>query len=151
MATLGFWLSSSFLLDLVIVPTLFATGMMADTGFISAGYVLFSIFNRIELVCAALVLTGFLAFCFDHRLSPRQEMLSMVIASGLLNISLIYTYLITPQISGMGLEMEAIAATGSMPVGMMEWHGLYWGLEILKFVLGATLLRWCYRRSCSIA
>lgn len=41
MIILGFWLSASFLLDFVIIPVFSMTGMMADSGFISTGYVLF--------------------------------------------------------------------------------------------------------------
>lgn len=150
MAILGFWLSASFILDLVIIPVLSMTGMMADTGFITAGYVLFSVFNRLELVCAAIVLTAFCAFKFDHRFGDRQAFNGMVLASILLNIALIYTYWITPQITGFGLEMQAIAAPSTMPLGMIEWHSVYWVLEVVKFTLGATLLRWCYQRSCPI-
>lgn len=150
MVVLGFWLSASFALDVIVVPVLSSTGMMADTGFISAGYVLFGVFNRIELVCAATVLAAFFAFRFDERFGDRQSTNSLIIASGLLNIALIYTYLITPQISGWGLEMEAISTLQTMPTAMVWWHGLYWGLEVVKFVLGFTLLRWCYQRSCSI-
>ena len=58
--SLGFWLSSCLVLDLVIMPTMYGAGMMAEPGFVSAGYSIFSTFNRIELLCAALVLTGLL-------------------------------------------------------------------------------------------
>ncbi|MGB2924517.1 MAG: hypothetical protein WBB82_04395 [Limnothrix sp.] len=150
MVILGFWLSASFLLDLVIVPILSSTGMMENTGFISAGYVLFGVFNRLELVCAAVVLTAFFAFRFDNRFGDRQSLHSLIMASGLFNIALIYTYLITPQITGWGLEMEAITSLHTMPTAMIWWHGFYWGLELVKFALGLTLLRWCYQRSCSI-
>ena len=65
MFTLGFWLSGSLILDTVIIPSLLAAGMMAESGFASAGYLLFSIFNHIELVCGALVLTGCLIFTYN--------------------------------------------------------------------------------------
>lgn len=151
MVVLGFWLSASFLLDAVIVPILFSTGMMADTGFISAGYVLFGAFNRIELVCAAIILTAFVIFKNQNRFGDRQGVNALIIASVLLNIALAYTYFLTPQISGWGLEMETLTVTPTMPTAMMWLHGCYWGLEITKFVLGATLWRWCYKRNCAIA
>jgi hypothetical protein len=56
MFALGFWLSSSLLLDLVIMPGLSAAGMMSQAvpqllAIQSSGF-----FNRIELLCAAVVL-----------------------------------------------------------------------------------------------
>ncbi len=151
MAVLGFWLSASFLLDAVIVPVLFSTGMMADTGFISAGYVLFGVFNRLELVCAAIILTAFVIFKNQNRFGDRQGLNALIIASVLLNIALAYTYFLTPQISGWGLEMETLTVTPTMPTAMIWLHACYWGLEITKFVLGTTLWRWCYKRNCAIA
>ena len=152
LAVLGFWLSGSFLLDFVIIPVLSSTGMMAaDTGFISAGYVLFSVFNRLELVCGGIILAAFFAFREAGRFGDHQGLNALVLASGLLNIALLYTYVITPQISGLGIAMESITVAPTMPTTMVWWHGAYWGLELVKFVLGITLWRWCYQRSCSIA
>jgi len=56
--TLGFWLSGSLILDWVILVCVF--GMMTQAGFATAGYLIFWNFNRIELLSAALVLTGVL-------------------------------------------------------------------------------------------
>jgi hypothetical protein len=56
--SLGFWLSGSLILDLVIMPTLWTTGMMEGSGFASASYSIFWIFNRIELLCAAAALSS---------------------------------------------------------------------------------------------
>ena len=66
MFALGFWLSSSLLIDFLIIPGLSAAGMMTQEGFASAGYLIFGIFNRIELLCAALILTGFLVIRRNH-------------------------------------------------------------------------------------
>jgi hypothetical protein len=151
MGVLGFWLSASLMLDLIIVPVLSATGMMADTGFISAGYVLFSVFNRVELVCAGLVLTAFFMFREQNRFGDRQGLNALVLASGLLNIALLYTYVVTPQLSGWGIEMESMTALGTMPSAMVWWHGCYWALEAVKFAFGLTLWRWCYQKNCAIA
>jgi hypothetical protein len=150
MFTLGFWLSSSLILDMVIVPSLSAAGMMSQGGFASVGYLIFGIFNRIELLCAALVLTSCLIFRRHHNLTPFQESWSLVLASILLAIALIYTYILTPQMSGLGLQINSFAASDSMPPAMISLHGGYWVLEIIKFFAGATLLRWCYRNSCSL-
>jgi hypothetical protein len=53
LATLGLWMAGSLILDFVIMPTMYISGMMEETGFTSAGTLIFSVFNRIELVCAA--------------------------------------------------------------------------------------------------
>lgn len=153
MFALGFWLSGSLIIDFAIVPSLWVTGMMNLSGFASAGYTLFGIFNRIELLCAALVLTGFLGLRFDRLVSYSdsfQERWSLILSGLLLVIPLIYTYFLTPQISSLGLQLNFFETSATMPAAMMYLHEGYWLLEIVKFVAGATLLRWCYRNSCSI-
>jgi hypothetical protein len=153
MFSLGFWLSGSLILDLVIIPGLSAAGMMTQAGFASAGYLIFGTFNRIELLCAALVLTGFLAIRSRHYLSNEdrnKERFSLILSALLLAIPLIYTYFLTPQMSGLGLQLNLFEAVSTMPAAMISMHEGYWFLEIVKFSLGAILLRWCYRNSCSL-
>ncbi len=150
MFTLGFWLSASFILDLVVIPSLFASGMMAQSGFVNAGYLIFGVFNRLELVCGAIVLTVFLVFRRYHTLPYRQEIWSLIFATLLLAIALIDTYFLTPQMSGLGLSFHLFDLTQPMPPAMIYLHGGYWGLEIGKFFIGLTLLRWCYRESCPL-
>ena len=58
--TYAFWMSACLLLDLVIMPSMYVSGMMAEPGFTVAGSILFSVFNRVELVCAGLGATGLL-------------------------------------------------------------------------------------------
>jgi hypothetical protein len=150
MFALGFWLSTSLLLDAVIIPSLSAAGMMNQAGFASAGYLLFGIFNRIELVCAAIILTGFLAFGRHHFLSQVRQSWSIALATLLLVIPLIYTYILTPQMSSLGLSLNLVDTAEVMSPAMISMHGGYWVLEIIKFLAGATLLRWCYRDSCQL-
>ncbi len=151
MFAIGFWLSSSFLLDFVVIPGLAASGMTTEAGFASAGYLIFGIFNHIELLCGALVLTGFLVFRSHHNLSPSQERLSIILAGILFAIALTYTYILTPQMSGLGLQLNLFEPVQQMPTPMLQMQFGYWILEVVKFVAGGTLLRWCYRNSCSLA
>ena len=58
--TLGFWLSACIILDLVIMPSMYVSGMMNTPDFTVAGSVMFSVFNRVELLCSTLGLTGLL-------------------------------------------------------------------------------------------
>jgi hypothetical protein len=150
MFALGFWLSASLVIDSVIIPSLVATGMMNQFGFASTGYLIFGVFNRIELVCAAIVLSGFLVFRNNHNFTAKQEFLSVVLSSLLLGIALIYTYILTPQMSSLGLQLNLFDTSSGMPAAMVSLHEGYWFLEAIKFIVGATLLRWCYRNSCSL-
>ena len=150
MFTLGFWLSASLILDFVMIPGLSLSGMMNQGGFASAGYLIFGCFNRIELICAALVLTGFLVFRRHHTLIHLQERWSVILAGLLLAITLVYTYILTPQMSGLGLQLNQFATTNTMPPAMISLHWGYWVLETIKFIVGVTLLRWCYRDSCPL-
>ena len=149
MFALGFWLSSSLLIDAVIIPGLMAAGMMLQSGFASAGFLIFGIFNRIELLCAALVLTGVLIFRRHHYFHAHQQNWSMLLAGILLAIALVYTYILTPQISSLGLNLDLFVPAIARSNGMAFLHEAYWGLEVVKFLVGATLLRWCYRNSCT--
>ena len=151
MFALGFWLSSSLLLDLVIIPSLSATGMMTQANFPSAGYTIFGIFNRVELVCAALVLTSFLVLGRNHNyFSSDKERWSIILSSVLLAIALTCTYFLTPQMSGLGLQLNLFEVRSTMPTEMVSMHEGYWGLEAIKLTVCAWLLRWCYRNSCPI-
>jgi hypothetical protein len=151
MGTLSLWLSSSLLVDLLVIPSLSAAGMMSQPGFISAGHLLFSIFNHLEMIFAGIILSG--CFClqqqeFFHNTSlfhNTSQRLSGVFAVLLLAIALIYTYGLTPAITDLGFDMASFNSTGEMPATMMPLHWAYWGLELVKLTLGVTLLRWCYQ------
>jgi hypothetical protein len=145
MFALGFWLSASLTLDLLVIPGMAATGMMSQGGFASAGYTIYGVFNRVELLCAALVLTSCLVL---NRTS--KQVWSIVLASILVIIALAYTYILIPQLSGIGLQFNGLEASTVMPTSAMVMHGIYWFLEATKFAIGTILLRWYYRNSCSV-
>lgn len=138
MLTLGFWLSSSLILDWVIIPSLYVSGMMSQSGFAAAGYLLFWNFNRIELLSAALVLTGVLV--------DRTQRGAIVLSLLLLAVSLVDTYLLIPQMCAAGLQLNLFEAT-QMPATMSQLHAGYWLLEAIKLVAGGTLLGWCFRQN----
>ncbi len=142
--SLAFWLSGSFILDFVVIPSLSVTGMMETADFASAGFTIFGIFNHIELFCSALVLTGVLVVGFLDHFDDKKEVLFAVFSSILLLITVAYTYAITPNLTGWGLSLHQFATTVEMPKSMIMWQGGYWLLEAVKFVLGLTILRWCY-------
>lgn len=143
--TLCFWLSTSLVLDFVIIPSLMEAGMMTQPGFASAGYSMFGIFNHIELLCAGMVLTGILILNKNHVLAEKQQQWSIILSSLLLGIALICTYALTPQMSGLGLDLNWFDSTQGMSAEMMEFHAGYWGLELMKFVVGGILLVWSLR------
>lgn len=148
LVVLGFWLSSSLVLDFVVIPGLAVTGMTTQLGFASAGYLIFGIFNHLELLCAAFVLTSFLIFRRNHTLSVSQERWSTILAGMLFAIALLYTYVLTPQMSGLGLQLNLFAPSVEMPTPMLQMQFGYWLLEALKVVAGTILLRWCYSSNC---
>ncbi len=144
--TLGFWLSGSLLVDLLIMPGLYWSGMMTEPGFAIAGNLIFGIFNRIELLCAAVVLTGFLTLLQDmSHLSRRYLHWAIALAVALLIVPLMYTYALTPTMSAMGLQLN-LFETFSAPAAMNSMHQSYWLLEVCKLTGIGLLLNGCFQR-----
>jgi hypothetical protein len=144
--SLMFWFSSSLLIDFVVMPGLFVSGMMSQPDFGLAGYTLFWLFNRLELVCGALILTGLLV-------ARQTRDASSVLASGirsrwavelsvaLLAIALVLTYWLSPAMGAVGLSLDPFADTSTLPEGMNQLHALYFTLEALKLLGCAGLIR----------
>lgn len=151
MFALGFWLSSSILLDFVIMPGLSAAGMMSQANAATAGYSIFWVFNRIEVVCAALVLASLLALRGTSNLYRQVRRWSIFLSVLLLTIALIYTYIMTPQMSAVAVQLNLLESVNGMPAGMIQMLEGYWVLESLKLAAGAMLLGWCYRDSRKLA
>ena len=142
LATLAIWLGGSFVLDAVLMPTLSSAGMMTQPGFASAGYSLFWVFNHLEMLCAALILTSLLVM---RNAGSRVARWAVPAALGLLAITLIDTYSLTPLMSALGLQLDLFAPAAPMPAEMNQLHWGYWLLEALKFGLGGALLTTSYR------
>ena len=151
MFALGFWLSSSLLLDLVIMPGLSASGMMSQASAATAGYSIFWIYNRIELLCAALVLASLLALRGTSNLYRQVRRWSILLSVLLLAIAIIYTYIMTPQMSALALQLNLLEPATGMPAGMLPMLEGYWVLEAIKLAVGAMLLGWCYHDSRKLA
>ena len=147
---LGFWLSGSLVFDFLVVPGMLTTGMMNEPGFASAGYVIFGAFNHIELLCAATVLAGCLVYRYGNNVTSAVTSKSVMLATGLLVIALAYTYILTPQMSSLGMSLDLFATAKVMPATMTPMHIAYWGLELVKLVFGVSLLRSFYRNSCNL-
>jgi hypothetical protein len=150
MIVLGFWLSASLIIDFLILPGLSVSGMMTQNGFASAGYLVFGVFNRVEILCAAIVLCSFVVFHRYHTLIHLPEHRSLLFAGILVAIPLVYTYFLTPNLSGFGL-LDPLNAVSGLPPGMMPLQMGYWILEVFKLAIGFTLLRWCFRDSFKLA
>ncbi|MGF1461469.1 MAG: hypothetical protein ACFBSG_20885 [Leptolyngbyaceae cyanobacterium] len=147
LAIAGFWLSSNLLLDCLVMPVMYVSGMGGEADFATAGYSLFWTFNRIELLCAAALLTGALAL--RHR--PREFEIcqggsrcrwAIVCAVSLLGLTLVDTYLLAPTMSGMAFTLEASTRAALTPV-MTGMHSLYWLTEAGKLVALGLLARLC--------
>jgi hypothetical protein len=140
--TLGFWLSTSLLIDWVIMPSFYVSGMMTQESFATVGYVIFWNFNRIELVAGGLVLTSVLAL---SRTKFNWSRVGIVLAVLLLAVSLAETYFLTPQMSAIGLHLNLFQTTTEIPTSMNLLHSSYWFLEAVKLMAASTLLNWCWR------
>jgi hypothetical protein len=138
--SLGFWISTSLLLDLLIMPTLWATGMMDSSGFAAAGYSIFWVFNRLELLCAAIVLTSIWAMGKIDANSVYAKMEMLAGAATLFAISSIYTFLLTPYMSSLGMNLDLFATSKYIPTEMGQMHAIYWVLEASKLGIAAMLL-----------
>lgn len=132
---LAFWISSSVLLDFVVMPSLFAAGMMTQPGFASAGYGIFWVFNRLELLCAAFVLTAILV-----RQQFEKTPISLSLAGFLFAITIALTYFLSPQMSAIGLNLN-LFEPAQTPAGMNQLHITYWILEAAKLFAGGWLIK----------
>lgn len=144
MLTLGFWLSASLVLDWVIMPSLYLSGMMNQAGFSTAGYVIFWNFNRMELLSAAVVLTSVLAL---NKTQSSWHLRGIVLSVLLLAVSLLETYFFTPQMCAVGIQLNVFEAAAAIPATMNLLHGGYWLLEAVKLVAGGMLFSWCWRQA----
>ncbi|MBK4732225.1 DUF4149 domain-containing protein [Oxynema sp. CENA135] len=147
MFALGFWLSAIAVVDLVVMPTMYAAGMTVESGFASAGYVMFGTFNRIELLCAAVVLTGLLTMVYRHRSERNWGKTEVILSVILLGIVLAQTYALTPQMSALGIQLNWLDREVSVPAIMDGMHESYWFLELVKLGCGGFLLSWLYRKT----
>jgi hypothetical protein len=141
--SLGFWISTSLLVDLVVMPMLWATGMMESNGFASAGYSLFWVFNRIEVICAAAALSSIWGLATIDRNSVYGSAKMRTGALMLLAISLSYTFILSPYMSGLSMDLDIFAVAKSIPAEMNQTHSIYWVLEASKLGIAGMLLAWC--------
>ncbi|NEO63161.1 MAG: DUF4149 domain-containing protein [Moorea sp. SIO4G2] len=145
MFALGFWLSSSLVIDFVIMPCMSTAGMMSQASFATAGYSIFWTFNRVELLCGALILASLLVLRGNSNLYHYVRRWSILLSLLMVGIAIIYTYIMTPQMSAMALQLNLLEPVSGMPAGMVQMHEGYWLLEAIKLMAGTTLLSWCYQ------
>ncbi len=128
------------------MPTMYVSGMMNTPNFTATGPILFSVFNRIELLCASLGLTGslFLSATSNHFIKHTKT--AIIFSIALLAIALIDAYSLTPQMTALGMNLNLFESVNELPVAMNQMHGSYWLLEATKLVLGGTLLAWFYQK-----
>jgi hypothetical protein len=144
-AALAFWFSSSLLLDFIVMPGLYSAGMMSQANFAVVGYSIFWVFNRIELFCAALILTSVLVLQNLHISVSSIRPAIVALAFVLFVISLVYTYALTPEMSALGLHLDLFAPSLSVPSAMYQMQYVYWALEAFKLVASGVLLSTYYR------
>jgi len=131
------WLGGSLVLDLIVMPTLYTAGMMTDPSFTPMGSTLFSSFNHVEVVWAALLLTATLAL---YRRTLKAGVLAITFAAMLFGLSLFYTYGLTPDMIALGAHLNLLKTAG-IPHSMNVMHGEYFGLELAKLGLVMGLVK----------
>lgn len=144
---LALWFGGSLVLDLVVMPSLYEAGMMTEPGFASIGYLTFERFNHVELLFAAVTLTGVLVLERTRHFFGRQTRKAIILSIVLLGIALTYTYFLTPQMSALGMSVGAMEPVEELPGVMASMHQGYWILEMLKLASAGILLRLCARVS----
>ena len=142
--TLSVWLGATLLLDVVVMPTMYLTGMMIEPSFASVGYTLFGIFNRVELVGAALVLSGLMGWHYSAHLNLLRSKTTAIFAILIFVIPLTCLYGLTPFMSALSLNLDLFNSQ-AVPQAMFLLQGLYWALESLKLAGIITLLGVCHR------
>ncbi|MBE9162486.1 DUF4149 domain-containing protein [Tychonema sp. LEGE 06208] len=145
MVALIFWLSASLIMDLVIMPSLFVSGMMTSPEFATAGNMMFWGFNRVELICSGVVATGLMVLSNLFGDFGKRSRTAIILSLVLLAIALIDTYSLTPQMSALGMQLNLFDSAAEVPAGMNLLHQGYFVLEAAKLTLGATLVGWCYQ------
>ncbi|CCH65918.1 hypothetical protein RINTHM_14610 [Richelia intracellularis HM01] len=144
--TLGFWLSANLIIDWLIMPSLYVSGVMKQPGFIQAGYTVFWNFNRIELLCASLVLTGILVL---NKKEAKLDLTMLCLAGLLLVICLVDTYILTPQMSAMGLQMNLWQMNIKIANIMNTLHRFYLIIEAVKLIAVCTLFSLYWGKYCT--
>lgn len=146
LVTMAFWLGGSLLLDFVIMPGMYVSGMMKEASFASTGAIVFSAFNHIEILCAAIALTVMMMLgkSLPEGFSSRIRTLT-ALSLVLFAIALLYTYSLTPQMSALGVNLNLFNSVETTPEGMNQLHFGYLSLESLKLFAAGTIFAWCYR------
>ncbi|MCS6815070.1 MAG: hypothetical protein NZ772_16060 [Cyanobacteria bacterium] len=146
-ACLAFWLSSSLLMDFILMPSLYTAGMLASADFVPAGYSLFWWFNRVEVMCGALVLTGIWILRSYQDVLHRKGLAPVLMAILLLTIALLYMYVLAPSMSALSLDLnlfEPITRSTAQLAAMVHLQISYLGVEFLKLLVTGTLLGLCW-------
>ena len=154
----AFWFSSSVFLDFLLMPMMYETGMMNEPNFATAGYSIFWLFNRVELLCGAAILSALLVIrqrgkgldgtnfdrAFSVVASGARSRWALLTGGALFAIAFTFTYFLTPQMSALGIHLNGVF-TDPAPNAMGHLHLMYWGLEGVKLFAAGLLIKLCYR------
>jgi Domain of unknown function (DUF4149) len=141
------WMGAIVLLDLVVMPGLYFTGMMQQADFAGAGYSIFGAFSHLEMLVSAVVLTLVLwRIKVTHDAGPQSSESSgrlWLLASMLLMVCCLVSSVLVPQMSALSMPLDGgFDRVLRDPDETMNWfHGLYWMLDCLK-IFAAGLLVW---------
>jgi hypothetical protein len=146
------WMGAIVLLDVVVMPGLYFTGMMQQADFAGAGYSIFGAFSHVEMLVSATVLTLVLwriKVTHDARQqspdtgSQASSSRLWLLAAMLLMVCCLVSSILVPQMSALSMPLDGgFNRVLREPDETMNWfHGLYWMLDGLK-IFAAGLLVW---------
>jgi hypothetical protein len=141
---LAAWLGGMGLLDLVVMPTLYRMGMMRTASFASVGEALFTAVNSLEIILGAIVLVAVLVRRQDPDMEAHLSLGGVGLPLVLLAIALLDRYFLTPQMGGLGAQLDWLNPS-EVPSSMVMMHASYWALETLKLSICGILLNRCFR------
>ena len=121
-------------------------GLQLSMQTIAKRYSIFWIFNRVELICAAVALSSIWALIETSLFSVGTNRKLFAGTMMLMAIALSYTFILTPYMSGLGLNLDFLETTKSIPAEMNQMHSIYWVLEASKLGIAGLLLFLCNGR-----
>jgi hypothetical protein len=103
------------------------------------------VFNHLEMLGGAIVVASVLAHRHEPKVEAHQSLGGFGLPLLLLAIAALYRYVLTPQMAGIGIQLDWFTAATPVTGSMMLMHMGYWVLEATKLTTVAVLLNRCFR------
>lgn len=145
LSLLSLWLGLTCFVDFIAVPTVFRNvSSRAEAGDI--GMIVFSLVNKVEFVCAIIVLIC--AYLFKD--TVKKKVLLFTTLSSLVALTLVYNIHMTPQVRKQTLLMRDVSEESVTYIKAQETHEFYHSLYkktdgvkilVILFLLSSGILK----------